>query len=298
MSIGASTQSLARLEPYILLAKSAKSAAAAKLITEATSAPGCYVFSELLDFDGIQALANQEEYVKSFRLLQLFAYGTFIQYLNAAPGTYPSLNEAQEEKLRHLTLISLGSKNRNLSYSLLLEQFGLSSPTEQSKSIPSSSDLTVQLQQIHSSTMRKLEDLIIDAIYAGIISARLDQSRQRVEVENVMGRDVQVEEVSNLSSALHDWQEQTLNILHSLSERITEARQHDQDKAKDRSESESKIESTLLYLANNSNNNTLHGSANQTSRLYDRMGSDRFNADVEMEDDPVTLRKKKWVKLM
>lgn len=296
MSIGASTQSLARLEPYLLLAKSAKSAAAAKLITEATSAPGCYVFSELLDFEGIQALAQQEEYVKNYRLLQLFAYGTFLQYHNAAPGTYPTLNEAQEEKLRHLTLISLGSKDRNLSYSLLLEQFGLQGSANsagQSTNIPSSSDLAVQLQQIHPSTLRKLEDLIIDAIYAGIISARLDQSRQRVEVESVMGRDVQIEEISNLSAALHDWQEQTLGILHSLSERIAEARQYDEDKAKDRFESESKIEAALLHLANNPNSGSLHGSANSGSRLYDRMGSDRFNTDIEMEDDPVALRKKK-----
>lgn len=295
MSIGASTQSLARLEPYLLLAKTAKNAAAAKLIAEVTSAPGCYVFSELLDFDGIKALAEQEEYVKSYRLLQLFAYGTFIQYKNATSDAYPTLNEAQEEKLRHLTLISLGSKNRNLSYSLLLEQFGLKdsvNASDQATSIPSSSDLSVQLKPIHPSTMRKLEDIIIDAIYAGIISARLDQSRQRVEVESVMGRDVQTEEISNLSIALHDWKEETTNILHSLSKRINEARQYDENKTKDRLESDSKIESTLLYLANNPNSGPSHGT-NPPSRPYDRMGSDRFNADVEMEDDSVALRKKK-----
>lgn len=294
MSIGASAQSLARLEPFLLLAKSAKNAAAAKLITEVTSTPGCYVFSELLDFDGIQALAHQEEYVKFYKLLHLFAYGTFIQYRSAPSGTFPHLNEAQEEKLRHLTLISLGSKNRNLSYKLLLEQFDLhhesqSDIAHQASNISSSSGLSA----FHPSLIRELEDVIIDAIYAGIISARFDQSRQRVEVESVMGRDVQMEEISNLSAALHDWQNQTVNILTSLSERIKEARKYDEDQAKDRMETETKIENTLLQLANNPNNATLHGSANQSSRLYDRLGSDRFNADVEMEDDSVALRKKK-----
>lgn len=42
---------LARLEPFLILAKSARGAAAAKLIAEATAAPGCYVFSELADTD-------------------------------------------------------------------------------------------------------------------------------------------------------------------------------------------------------------------------------------------------------
>jgi COP9 signalosome complex subunit 7 len=38
-----------KLEPFLLMAKSAKGAAGAKLIQDATSAPGVYVFGELLD---------------------------------------------------------------------------------------------------------------------------------------------------------------------------------------------------------------------------------------------------------
>ena len=39
----------AKLEPFLLMAKSLKGAAAAKLIQDATSAPGVFVFSELLE---------------------------------------------------------------------------------------------------------------------------------------------------------------------------------------------------------------------------------------------------------
>jgi COP9 signalosome complex subunit 7 len=44
----------AKLEPYLLMAKSLKGAAAAKLIQDATSAPGVFVFSELLELPNIQ----------------------------------------------------------------------------------------------------------------------------------------------------------------------------------------------------------------------------------------------------
>lgn len=57
MALNASTQALAKLEPYLLLAKSAHGAAAAKLITEVTAAPGCFVFAELLECDGIREVS-------------------------------------------------------------------------------------------------------------------------------------------------------------------------------------------------------------------------------------------------
>ena len=44
----------AKLEPFLLMAKSVKGAAAAKLIQDATSAPGVFVFSELLELPNIQ----------------------------------------------------------------------------------------------------------------------------------------------------------------------------------------------------------------------------------------------------
>ena len=44
----------ARLEPFLLISKSAKGAAAAKLIQDATSSPGVFVFAELLELTNIQ----------------------------------------------------------------------------------------------------------------------------------------------------------------------------------------------------------------------------------------------------
>lgn len=52
MDVG--TQHLARIEPFLLMSKAAKGAAAAKLIQDATSAPGVFVFGELLEQPNIQ----------------------------------------------------------------------------------------------------------------------------------------------------------------------------------------------------------------------------------------------------
>lgn len=43
-----------KIEPFVLMSKSAKGAAAAKLVQDATSAPGLFVFAELLDVPNIQ----------------------------------------------------------------------------------------------------------------------------------------------------------------------------------------------------------------------------------------------------
>jgi len=45
---------MASLESFLLISKSAKGAAAAKLIQDATSAPGVFVFAELLELPNIQ----------------------------------------------------------------------------------------------------------------------------------------------------------------------------------------------------------------------------------------------------
>ena len=52
------TNITAKLEPFMLMSKSAKGAAAAKLIQDATSASGVFVFAELLEQPNIQEVCN------------------------------------------------------------------------------------------------------------------------------------------------------------------------------------------------------------------------------------------------
>ena len=69
------------LEPFLALSKTATSArAAADLVTKATSAPNTYVFAELLHTPSVSALRDSPEYASYYKLLEIFAWGTWADY--------------------------------------------------------------------------------------------------------------------------------------------------------------------------------------------------------------------------
>jgi COP9 signalosome complex subunit 7 len=183
-----------RLEPYLLMGKGAKGAAAAKLIKDATSAPGVYVFAELLDFPNVQELANNPQHAQSHAMLQLFSFGTYQQY-KQNPGAYPALTPAQLVKLKHLSIASLAMESKILPYPVLLSALDVSS-------------------------IRELEDLIIDAIYQDVVRGKLDQKEHQFEVEFTMGRDIPPGQLGTLLSALQEWSARTAAVLSELDNQI------------------------------------------------------------------------------
>jgi COP9 signalosome complex subunit 7 len=52
-----SSQVASKLEPFLLIGKSARGAGARKLVEEVTSAPGVYYFGEILDLVGISEVS-------------------------------------------------------------------------------------------------------------------------------------------------------------------------------------------------------------------------------------------------
>jgi len=184
----------AKLEPFFLMAKSLKGAAAAKLIQDATSAPAVFVFSELLELPNIQELGKSEQHQKSLALLQLFSYKTFQDYLQHQ-DLFPPLNAAQLIKLKHLTIVSLAADRRILPYSDLL-------------------------QALDISNVRELEDLIIDAIYLDLFHGKLDQKEEQLEVTYTMGRDLEPGKLEQVLSALKDWASTTSAVLMTLDGKI------------------------------------------------------------------------------
>ncbi|OJT13196.1 COP9 signalosome complex subunit 7a [Trametes pubescens] len=177
MEIG--TQHVAKLEPFLLMSKAAKGAAAAKLIQDATSAPGVFVFGELLDLPNIQELATHETHSRFYSLLQLFAYKTYADYIQHK-DSLPPLNDAQTIKLKQLTLVSLAQDSRILPYNELLRVLDMP-------------------------TVRELEDLIIDAIYLDIVRGKLDQKEGQFEIEYTMGRDLEPGKLEQLLVSLQNW---------------------------------------------------------------------------------------------
>lgn len=185
---------VAKLEPYLLLSKSSKGAGAAKLIQEVTAAPGVYVFSELLDMPNIQELSASPTHSQFYSLLQLFAYKTYMDYVQYK-DSLPPLTPAQTLKLKHLTLVSLSMDKRILPYSQLLELLDMQS-------------------------VRDLEDLIIEAIYQDVIRGKLDQKDNQFEVEYTMGRDVEPGKIETMLTALQNWASTTAAVLSTLDEKL------------------------------------------------------------------------------
>ncbi|KAJ6487588.1 hypothetical protein C8R45DRAFT_1213667 [Mycena sanguinolenta] len=184
----------AKLEPFMLMAKSLKGAAAAKLIADATSAPGVFVFAELLELPNIQELKTHETHSKSFALLELFAYRTYEDYMQNKEA-FPPLNAAQTTKLKHLSIVSLASQRRILPYADLLRALDMPN-------------------------VRELEDLIIDAIYLDVLRGRLDQKQAQLEVEYTMGRDLAPGAIDTVLAALRDWASTTASVLSTLDAKL------------------------------------------------------------------------------
>nr|CAI5865488.1 unnamed protein product [Callosobruchus analis] len=167
------------LEQFVLLAKSARGAGCTELIKQALEAPGVYVFGELLDMPNILELAESPVDKKYLDALELFAFGTYKDYL-ANKGVLPELTPAQRKKLQHLTIVTLATKSKRIPYNTLLVELDISN-------------------------VRDLEDLIIEAIYADIVRGKLDQKNSQLEVDYAIGRDIRPKDIDVIVNCLQDW---------------------------------------------------------------------------------------------
>ncbi|KAI9509862.1 hypothetical protein F5148DRAFT_1184195 [Russula earlei] len=201
-----------KLEPFVLISKSAKGAAAAKLILDAISAQGVYFFAELLDVPNIKQLASSEQHRAHYALLEIFTYKTYQDYLQQRLAL-PELSPAQTTKLKHLSLLSYAMRHRVLPYSYL--QVNLDIPT-----------------------IRQLEDLIIEAIYLDIIRGRLDQKEQQFEVEYTIGRDVPHQAIAEILTSLEHWSSTTATLLQTLDSKLVSLAERNAARAREEAEHE------------------------------------------------------------
>jgi len=230
-------KALNALEPYILLSKSTNSPrATANLVSQAISAPNTFVFAELLQTPNIQALQTaSEDYAPYLTLLQIFAWGTWSDYVcephpstihlpisrtNATPKATPNLphlSPAQAQKLRQLSILSLASTPSDLSYVHLQDALNLP-------------------------TTRALEDLVIASIYAGLLTAKLDSLSQRVDVSSVAPlRDLKPGSMPHMVHVLGDWDSRCVTVLGEIEGQVREVRRKAQDARKREMEHEKAV---------------------------------------------------------
>jgi len=170
--------SSAAAQQFLLLAKSVRGSAAADLVLRVLEHPDIYGFDEFLRLDSLVNSLKQDHPLL-LSTLELFAYGTLSDY-ESQRSHFISLSAIARRKLQLLTLASLAIHVRILPYRLLLEQL-----------------------QIES--VRELEDLIIDGIYAQVIRGKLDQLNSRLNVEYAIARDVNSIAFNRIEDVLDKW---------------------------------------------------------------------------------------------
>lgn len=120
-------------------------------------------------------------------------------YLARSSGL-PELGDAERRKLRQLSIVSLAANQKILPYNLLLRELDIVS-------------------------VRELEDLIIEAIYQGLIKGQLDQNRSAFMVQYAIGRDIGPGDVSTMMQKLGMWLEASKQTQERLEIKIKEAEQ-------------------------------------------------------------------------
>ncbi|KAI7685481.1 COP9 signalosome complex subunit 7b [Sarcoptes scabiei] len=213
----------ATIKEYVLKAKSLQTddLGLIDIIKQTLECPTIFVFGELLELSNVQALANtsNDPYLK---LLQLFAYGTYRDYLRekkCSPDTIPDLTELMRQKLRQLTILSSAKYCRHISYQVLLDELDLNST-------------------------RELEDLIIELIYSNVLK---DQVNKCLEVDQTIARDVRDEDFQTITNILGDWLRSCENILMKIETQIQKAKN-----MKDENQQAKKfMESTIVSIKAN-----------------------------------------------
>ncbi|TXT05930.1 hypothetical protein VHUM_03691 [Vanrija humicola] len=117
----------------------------------------------------------------------------------AAPDSYPPLTAAHQTKLKQLTLLSLALQQRSLPYAQLTE--------------------VLQVESI-----RDLENIIIDSIYAGLLGGKMHHHEQVLHVDWVSSRDLARDDLVKIQASLNNWSTNTQNILAALDEQIARVR--------------------------------------------------------------------------
>uniref|UniRef100_A0A336LYA4 CSON005782 protein n=1 Tax=Culicoides sonorensis TaxID=179676 RepID=A0A336LYA4_CULSO len=203
--VTAQTSNIVTDQYVVLLKKATTLEQTLDIIKQALEASGMHVFGELLHMPNIQALENTS-HAKYFHTLNLFAYGTYRQYLQQKEN-YLDLTPVMKKKLQHLTIVSMAIKCKCIPYNSLLEEL----------------DIT---------NVRDLEDLIIEAIYADIIHGKLDQKNKQLEVDNAIGRDIRPDDVSQIVTTLQEWCDSCETVLACIEEQIRRANAEKQKRIK------------------------------------------------------------------
>merc|ERR1719357_1563861 len=171
----------------------------------------------------IQDLENTP-HSKYLTLLNLFAYGTYKSLAESA-GNLPELTSLMTRKLRLLTVVSLAEQNKLLPYNLLMSELEIT-------------------------TVRELEDLVIEGISAGVVLGKLDQKSSCFEVDFVIGRDIRKIDMGNIVSVLTAWCDNCDSMLTNIETQVDKVNKERGDHLRHKAALETKINEIKQTLKN------------------------------------------------
>lgn len=174
----------ASLAAAVALAKGQQGLALAANIERVLRSKDAFQFGELLELPSVRALADDASPAlrRAHALLQLLATGTWGDYARD-PGAFGGeLEPALRVKLKVVSLLTLAASRKVLPYAELMPALG-------------------------ADTQAELEDVVIAAVYSGLLAARMDQRAQVVEVAHCAGRDVRLDaaQLEALRATLAGW---------------------------------------------------------------------------------------------
>jgi COP9 signalosome complex subunit 7 len=221
------------LEPFLLLAKNAKGAAAAKLVNDALESNQVFVFTELMQQENVKSLETAKPGV--WALLKVFCFGVWSDYV-ANQGNLPELTEKQVHKLKQLSLVTMASKRATLPYTDI--QKALDLPSQDA-----------------------VEQLIIDSLYDNLLQGQLDSQKACLLVDFCMGRDVVIGDADagsamtsgEVSDILKRWDDQVSLTMSQIKQVLDNVKTARVVKAQQKQNLEDVMVRFFLYLLAGSN---------------------------------------------
>ncbi|KAI5304193.1 hypothetical protein KEM56_006752 [Ascosphaera pollenicola] len=229
----AHSKAVAAIEAFVAQASTAQPSPRfiANTIQNATSSPNTFVFGELLDTPAVQALRQPDvpdEYRSYLTLLEIFAWGTWEEY-HSTPNL-PALNEAQQEKLRLVTLITLARQHVPLTYDITMKSLSLE-------------------------TTSALEALVTNAIYLNLLSAKMSPTTKPSVIyvtATAPMRDMRPNAMPDIMSTLNAWHERCGSAAVYLQSQIESIHQAAKARCEDSEAFEERHD--RLYADSNDNN--------------------------------------------
>ena len=234
------TKDVDPIDEFLAMSNSTDASSLRILVQRVLSHPKVFAgFAELLSMPNIRSLqfivdSNEEtkfnqENQAIWNTLELFAYGTIIDYINAPEHKYLKLTSIQEYKLRQLSIVSL-----------------IQSPDPITKSRRAQIPYHVIQDEIFSSSIsskspdREIEDMIISCIYSNLITGKLDQKNKMFLVTqsapttddfsqssslSYFVRDVPLSSIPSMIAKLDKWRNKSNTVIHTQLEQTMKKNQ-------------------------------------------------------------------------